>query len=168
MQKSQANEARIGENSTAISTLASGVANAMNYQLVEKADVTFAFGQAVLTPEAKAALDQVAQKVHSLPRSVIELVGFTDSTGSKSYNLALSRRRADAVARYLVQQRVPLRSIHIIGLGAEAPPEGLTADLTEVNPNPSRAELRRLARRVKVSVYGAGDITQGAAARLQQ
>jgi hypothetical protein len=65
-------------------------------------------------------------------------------------------------------QKVPLRSIHLVGLGEEAPPEGLTADLEAANPNPSKAELRRLERRVRIQLYGAGDITQGAASRIQQ
>jgi outer membrane protein OmpA-like peptidoglycan-associated protein len=80
----------------------------------------------------------------------------------------LSRRRAEAVQRYLVMQNVPLRAIHIVGLGEEAPPEGLAADLSMVDPNPSKAELDRLARRVHIRVFGAGDITQGTASRVQQ
>ena len=102
-----------------------------------------------------------------MPRAVIELAGFTDRIGSKNYNYALSRRRAEAVQRYLVMAKVPLRSIHIVGLGEEAPPEGLTADLSAVNPNPSKAELNRLARRVQIRVFGAGDITAGTASREQ-
>jgi OmpA-OmpF porin, OOP family len=165
IEESDANAGKIASNTTAIETLGSGVANALNYQLVEKADVTFAFNKAVLTTEAKAALDQIAAKATEMPRAVIELAGFTDRIGSKNYNYALSRRRAEAVQRYLVMAKVPLRSIHIVGLGEEAPPEGLTADLSAVNPNPSKAELNRLARRVQIRVFGAGDITAGTASR---
>lgn len=168
MSAAEENDTKIATNSTAIDTLTSGVANALNYQLVEKADVTFAFNKATLTPEAKTALDQVAQKAQGLPRVVVELAGFTDKIGSENYNLALSRRRAQAVQRYLVGQKVPLRDIHIAGFGEEAPPEGLTADLEMLDPHPSQKELNRLARRVSVRVYGAGDITQGAASRSQQ
>ena len=156
------------KNTAAIETLGSGVANALNYQEVEKGDVTFAFNKATLTSEAKAMLDGIAQKVQALPRAVVELTGFTDKRGSPNYNLALSRRRAEAVQRYLVMQKVPLRAIHIVGLGEEAPPEGMTADLTAINPNPTKAELARLARRVNIRVFGAGDISQGTASRVQQ
>jgi outer membrane protein OmpA-like peptidoglycan-associated protein len=161
MEEADANSSKIEANSTAISTLGTGVANALNYQLVEKADVTFAFNKAILTPEAKLALDQVALKVAGLPRAVVELTGFTDTVGSKNYNLALSRRRAEAVQRYLVLAKVPLRNIHIVGLGEEAPPEGLTADLSAVDANPTKAQLHRLARRVNIRVFGAGDISAG-------
>jgi outer membrane protein OmpA-like peptidoglycan-associated protein len=167
-QQAQANKDAIGRNSTDLAALTSGVANALNYQLVEKGDVTFAFDKSNLTKEAKSALDQIAQKTQSLPRAVVELSGFTDRIGTQSYNLALSRRRAEAVQRYLVRQNIPPRSIHIVGLGKEAPPPGLEADLTAINPNPSKQELDRLARRVSIRVYGAGDITQGTASRADQ
>jgi OOP family OmpA-OmpF porin len=159
MEEADANKAKITANDEAISNLAGGVANSLNYQLVEKADVTFAFNKSTLTPEAKAALDQVAQKMQGLPRAVVELAGFTDRTGSNSYNYALSRRRAEAVQRYLVMQKVPLRNIHIVGLGKEAPPAGLEADLQMVDPHPTAAESNRLARRVHIRVFGAGDVT---------
>jgi outer membrane protein OmpA-like peptidoglycan-associated protein len=168
MEESDANKTAINDNSTAITNLTAGVANSLNYQLVEKGDVTFGFNKATLTPEAKAMLDQIAAKVQGLPRAVVELTGFTDKTGSASYNLALSRRRAEAVQRYLISQNVPLRCIHIVGMGKEAPPSNLTSDLEAVNPNPTKAEMSRLARRVHVGVYGAGDITQGSAGRSQQ
>jgi len=168
MQESEANSEKITANSTAIVSLGAGVANALNYQQVETADVTFAFDQSTLTPEGMAVLDQVAAKMAQLPRAVVELSGFTDPIGSKNYNLALSRRRAEAVERYLVRQKVPLRQIHIVGLGKEAPPAHLAADLSMVDPNPTKAELHRLARRVHIQVFGAGDITEGTASRIQQ
>ncbi len=147
-------------NSTAITGLASGVANALNYKLVEDADVTFGFNKSTLSTEAKTALDEVANKAQAQPRAIVEVAGFTDKSGSKEYNLVLSRRRAEAVERYLVAQNVPLRSIHVIGLGEEAPPQGLEAELQAANPNASKSELHRLARRVRIRVFGAGDITQ--------
>jgi len=159
MEEAGANSSKIAANSAAMDTLASGVSNALNYQLVEKADVTFAFNKATLTPEAKLALDQVALKLQELPRAVIELAGFTDQVGRSNYNLALSRRRAEAVQRYLVNQKVPLRSIHIVGLGEEAPPPGLESSLMAVDSKPTQADLRRLARRVQIRIFGAGNIT---------
>jgi len=154
-------------NSTKITELGDGVAKALNYQQIEKADVMFGFNKSTLTPEAKLALDQAASKCLSLPRCVIELAGFTDTRGTKSYNLALSRRRAEAVQRYLVMQKVPLRSIHIVGMGKEPAPPGLEAEVAAVTGPPSRAEKYRLARRVQVRIFGAGDITAGTASRSE-
>jgi outer membrane protein OmpA-like peptidoglycan-associated protein len=167
MEEVESSGSKIAANSSAIDTLGSGVANALNYQQVEKADVTFAYNKDTLTPEAKVALDMIASKVQSLPRAVVEVVGFADKSGSSPYNLALSRRRAEAVERYLVMQKVPLRSIHIVGLGGEAPPPGLVADEMEINPGAGKTQYSRLARRVHIRVFGAGDITQGSASRVQ-
>jgi outer membrane protein OmpA-like peptidoglycan-associated protein len=169
MEASETNASAISANSTAITTLASGVSNALNFKLVDSADVTFGFNRATLTPEAKTALDQVISKIQSLPRSMVELAGFTDKSGAANYNLALSRRRAEAVQRYLVSQKVPLYSIHIVGLGEEAPPPGMEKDLSQTNPNATKAQRNQLARRVRISIYGAGDInTEGAASRSQE
>lgn len=164
-QLAEANQAKIDSNAKEMATLAE---NAWNYQVIEKGDVTFGFNQATLNNTAKMALDQIAQKAKTMPRAVVELEGFTDKVGSRSYNLALSRRRADAVARYLVSQSVPLRGIHVIGLGEEAPPAGLVADEDAVNPNATPRELQRLARRVRIRVYAPATSIAGEAARQQQ
>jgi outer membrane protein OmpA-like peptidoglycan-associated protein len=157
------------KSAAAIDTLGAGVANALNFQLVEQGDVTFALNSATLTPQAKSALDMMAQKALAQPRTVIELVGFTSKVGSSQYNLGLSRRRAEAVQRYLVQQKVPLQSIHLIGMGQEAPPANMVADLTAIDQNkPTKAQMNRLANRVHIRVFGAGDITSGTASRSPQ
>ena len=166
MESTESNKALIAGNTSAIDSLQSNVANALNYQLVDKEDVMFGFNKSTLTPQAKTTLSQIASKVQQMPRSVIELAGFTDPIGTKSYNLALSRRRAEAVQRYLIQQNVPLRNIHIVGLGKETPPEAFAPD----NPTPSSASRRetdKMERRVHISLYGAGDITSGSASRSQ-
>ena len=160
MQAAQANESKISANTTAISNLDA----AMNYTLIERGDVTFGFGQSNLDNTAKAALDEIIQKAQSSPRAVVELIGFTDPVGSASYNLALSRRRAEAVQRYLVKNSVPPRNIHIVGMGKEKPPATLTAELKAVDPNASPREFHRLARRVYIRVYATG-LAQGEAAR---
>ena len=157
LQQTETNSASIKANSVQISTLATDVEKALNYELVEKADVTFAFNKCSLTPEAKAALDQLASKILALPHAMVELAGFTDTIGSQNYNLALSVRRAEAVQRYLVMQNVPLRIMHVTGLGEETPPASLQADLSAVE-NPTKDDLNRLARRVRIHIFGAGEI----------
>jgi outer membrane protein OmpA-like peptidoglycan-associated protein len=160
MQTAQSNESKISANEAALTKLDA----AMNYTLIEKGDVTFGFNKSVLDNEAKVALDAIIQRAQSSPRTVVELVGFTDPIGSTQYNLTLSRRRAEAVQRYLVKNNVPLRGIHIIGMGKEQPPASLTADVQAVDPNASPKDIRRLARRVYIRVYSTG-LAQGEAAR---
>jgi outer membrane protein OmpA-like peptidoglycan-associated protein len=162
LQMSQANETKVTANATEISN----VANAMNVKLIGKGDVTFGFNKSTLDKNAKVALDALIQQAQTAPQPTVELVGFTDTTGSAQYNLALSRRRAEAVQRYLVNNNIPLRGIHIAGMGKEQPPAGLAEDVRALNPNASPREIRRLARRVYIRVYSSG-LSQGEAARSE-
>ena len=166
-QAAEANQAGIQNNNTAIAALGTLAQNAWNFQMIEKGDVTFAFNKATLDKDAKVALDLIAQKAKSMPRALVDLEGFTDKVGGSEYNLALSRRRAEAVARYLMRQNVPLQNIHIMGLGKEDPPPALAADFQAVEPNASPAEMRRLSRRVYIRVYAPATSIAGEAARSQ-
>jgi outer membrane protein OmpA-like peptidoglycan-associated protein len=132
------------------------LANDFNYTVVETGNVTFRFNKWELTPEAKVALDLMIQKVAATPRPLVEVLGYTDDIGPTSYNLTLSRRRAEAVARYLVQNNVPLKSISLLGLGKEQTPQLLAAEVETFNPNASKQELRGLARRVRIRLYAPG------------
>ena len=105
--------------------------------------VLFGFDRAILTDEAKQQLSSLIAQAGSRTRYVVEVRGFTDTTGSADYNLQLSQRRADAVVRELNSKlNVPLRAIHMLGLGQDAP----TAD------NKTR-EGRKQNRRVEVTLY---------------
>ena len=166
-QMAQENQTKIEANAKGISDMATLAQNAWNFQLIEKGDVTFGFNKSDLDNDAKIALDVIAQKAKAMPRAVVELDGFTDKSGSSQYNLALSRRRAEAVARYLVRQDVPLRNIHMLGLGEETPPSSLTADLKAVDPNATPRDIQRLARRVIIRVYAPATAVAGEAARSE-
>jgi OOP family OmpA-OmpF porin len=111
-----------------------------NLQLIDKGDVTFQLNKSRLDKQAQAELDMIAQKAKSTPRAVISLEGFADKTGGSEHNLRLSRQRADAVARYLVKQNVPLTSINMIGLGEENPSSALASDF----PIPGSVATRRV------------------------
>jgi len=126
------------------------------YSVVDTANVTFPTSRWTLSAAAKAALDQLIQKAMSIPRAVFEVTGFTDDTGPTSYNLTLSRRRADAVARYLVSNNVPLKSISLIGMGKDQTPEMLKAEVEGFNPNASRREIRSQKRRVLIRLLAPG------------
>jgi outer membrane protein OmpA-like peptidoglycan-associated protein len=154
MSESQENARKLAANSQA-----SAGTTDLNYKLVASADVTFGFNKFSLTPEAKTELDQLASKVQSMPRVLVELVGFTDATGPQDYNLNLSRERADSVQRYLVTQKVPLYVIHTVGLGAEAPPSGL--EEAEASSNSSKSEA---SRRVLIRIFGSADVVAQASA----
>ena len=159
MQEADADKVQIAANSTAIND----VRNSLNYQLVEKADVEFAFDKATLSPKAKAELDAIAARVQSMPRAVIELAGFTDPVGTANYNFDLSRRRAWAVQRYLVERNVPARSIHVIGFGEEPGPKSMALSASQTAGARRKAEWHRAERRVSIQIYGAGELSGGTA-----
>jgi outer membrane protein OmpA-like peptidoglycan-associated protein len=132
----QADQAKIGD-------LTVEFQNMDNLKLSATESVLFGLNKSALSDEAKAKLDQIVQQTSSLSRYVLEVEGFTDKTGSKEYNLVLSARRADAVMRYLVDKKVPLRRIHMLGLGVDQAAEG----------EESTPATRKEARRVVVKVW---------------
>jgi len=173
LQQTQTNTAALqagGAVLAAHSTELVKLANDFNYTVVESGNVTFRFNKWELTPEAKVALDLMIQKVAATPRPLVEVLGYTDDIGPTSYNLTLSRRRAEAVARYLVQNNVPLKSISLLGLGKEQTPQLLAAEVEAFNPNASKQERRGLARRVRIRLYapGAGSNVASASADAAQ
>jgi outer membrane protein OmpA-like peptidoglycan-associated protein len=155
MEATDANKTAIETNRTAITN----VKDSLNYQLVEKADVFFDFGKATLRPSARAELDAIAAKAQAMPRSVIELAGFTDHVGTRNYNDELSRRRAWTVQRYLIEHNVPARSIHVVGLGEQMnpPPDGL--GLETASTATTKSGQRQMQRRVSIRLFGAGELT---------
>lgn len=96
--------------------------NVDNYQPNQKVAVLFAFNSDKLTKDAKDQLDQFAQTIQTQKHYVIQVQGYTDKVGPESYNLDLSRRRADAVVRYLtLNYSVPLVKVSMLGYGKAAP-----------------------------------------------
>src|SRR5579863_10026892 len=107
-----------------VDTLQNTVANLDNYRVVSEASVRFGFDKDILSKDAQAALDQIANVVPSTKGYIITVEGATDSTGDAEYNYALSQRRADAVIQYLASQHnVPAYKIYLIGLGKDKPVE---------------------------------------------
>ena len=81
--------------------------------------VTFAFGSADLTPQARAQLDELAQalKMDALSSFQFRVSGHTDAVGSDEYNEWLSQERASSVVSYLNQHGVDSQRLEAIGLG---------------------------------------------------
>jgi len=133
------------QNQQALTSLRGLVANIDDYKLQTTVSVPFQFDKFVLTPAAKQDLDKLAADVKADKRFFVAVEGYTDSTGSRSYNEALSRRRADTVVQYLVGKHdLPIYRVHMIGLGVERP-------VDEAKSRDARAKNRR----VEVKVFSA-------------
>ena len=82
--------------------------------------VNFAFDDATVRDNDQASLDRFAAIVNKYYNgSVVTVEGFTDPAGSKSYNLALSKRRAEAVAQYLQTKGLDSTHVRAVGYGKD-------------------------------------------------
>ncbi len=79
--------------------------------------VFFNWDKADLTPRAMQIVSEAAQASQSTNVTQLNVNGYTDTSGSASYNMKLSYRRANSVASQLVQDGVPKANIEIKGYG---------------------------------------------------
>jgi len=106
--------------------------------------VTFATNSADLISESYTVLNTTAASLRPYPDLVVEVRGYTDSTGSPAYNLKLSQRRAETVMQYLLSHGVT-NQMTAKGYGKENP----IAD--------NKTQEGRLAnRRVTLRIVGEG------------
>lgn len=67
-------------------------------------DVLFDFNKWHIKKRAEKTLEKLVQAIKKLKIKEILIEGYTDSRGSKEYNLTLSKRRAEAVKLWLVEK----------------------------------------------------------------
>lgn len=127
-----------------------------DYVVQSTSTVNFKVGSAVLSPEAKQNLDQVAQAAQTLKGYTIEITGFASADGDAKMNKALSQRRAQAVIDYLVENHnIPLRRIGTsYGFG----------ELQAVADNTTR-EGREQNRRVEIKLLVSRGLNQNVEVR---
>lgn len=104
-------------------------------------EVSFDFGKYTLKPAFYPTLDRLSEVLNKYNRSVVHVVGHTDSVGSQSSNQILSEHRAQSVASYLTSHGVPYDRVRTEGRG-------------ELEPRDSNetASGRQLNRRVEIYV----------------
>ena len=100
-------------------------------------DITFDIDQSNVKPQFRDTLYNVAQTLREYESTTVDVAGHADATGADDYNMALSQRRADAVARVLSQNGVnPVRLVSV-GFGESRP-------ITENNTADGRSKNRRV------------------------
>ncbi|HEV2432274.1 MAG TPA: OmpA family protein [Burkholderiales bacterium] len=107
------------------------------------ADVLFDFDKAVIKPEGKSKLDDIANKVRGVNLEVVIAIGHADSVGTDQYNQRLSVRRAESVKAYLVSKGIEGNRVYTEGKGEKQP----------VADNKTR-DGRSKNRRVEIEVIG--------------
>ena len=100
-------------------------------------NITFATDHDQVIPPFYATLDSVAIVLNKFNKTLVDVDGHTDSTGSAAHNQALSERRAQSVANYLAGRGVDPRRMSAVGYGFTRP---IASNDTEIG----RAENRRV------------------------
>lgn len=100
-------------------------------------NVTFQTNQSNVEPQFYETLNSVAVVLQNYPKTLVDVYGHTDSTGSDQYNLELSNRRAMSVANYVSGRGVDPRRVYVTGYGESQP---IASNATESG----RAQNRRV------------------------
>ncbi len=104
-------------------------------------NVTFDVNQAAINASFYPVLNSVAKVAQEYNKTLIDVAGHTDSTGTVAYNMDLSQRRANSVVQYLQGQGVDSARIYAEGYGPHYP----------IADN-STAEGRSQNRRVEIAL----------------
>jgi outer membrane protein OmpA-like peptidoglycan-associated protein len=111
---------------TRLTTVETVVSNIDQYKSTNQTEIRFRPGQTVLSAQAKQAIDQMAEPVKNQRGYIIEVQGFSSGKGQTA--ISTSRKMADAVVRYLVENHeIPVYRIYVLGMG-NAPVQTASAD----------------------------------------
>jgi outer membrane protein OmpA-like peptidoglycan-associated protein len=113
--------------------------NGDNLILNMPGNVTFDVDRSDVRGDFFPVLNSVSLVLKEYNKTIIDVVGHTDSTGRLEYNMQLSQKRADSVAQYIQAQGIDPARIATAGMGPQYP----------VSSNDT-AEGRQLNRRVEL------------------
>jgi OmpA-OmpF porin, OOP family len=146
-----ANKQKIDQNIKDIEENTDRFTALSEYDVKGDATVNFNVGSSTVSAKDQEELKKLAQTATGLTGYIIEVMGYTDSSGSAAMNTKLSEDRAKAVINYLVQQgNVPVR--HIVAPGAMGEYQPAGSNETKAG----RAENRRVVVKVLVNKGIAG------------
>jgi outer membrane protein OmpA-like peptidoglycan-associated protein len=111
-------------------------------RLIMPGDITFATNSADIRPGFYSTLNSVAIVLRKYNKTVVEVDGFTDNTGTAMYNQQLSENRAQSVATYFGSQGINPNRLSVRGFGERHP----IATNASVNG-------RSLNRRVEIRIH---------------
>jgi OOP family OmpA-OmpF porin len=89
--------------------------------LLAKGSIRFESGRAAIDPDSTGLLDRLIETAMRCPAANIEIAGHTDGDGEDAFNQALSEKRAQAVADYLVKAGLPADRFTAVGYGSTQP-----------------------------------------------
>ncbi|MCY1053646.1 OmpA family protein [Nannocystis sp. SCPEA4] len=86
---------------------------------------------------SKSTLDNAVKVLKDFPSVKVEISGHTDASGDRDHNIDLSKRRADAVKKYLVDKGIDSARITTRGAGPDEP-------IADNNTKDGKAKNRRI------------------------
>jgi outer membrane protein OmpA-like peptidoglycan-associated protein len=114
-----------------LTTVEGVVSNIDQYKATNQTEIRFRPGQSVLSTDAKTAIDQLAEPLKGQRGYIVEVQGFSSGKGQAA--IATSRKMADSVVRYLVENHeIPVYRIYVLGMGNAPLPTA--ADETGAKP----------------------------------
>lgn len=81
----------------------------------------FDFDSDVIKGAARSNLTDLARSLQNYPNTEVLIVGHTDATGTDSYNMDLSYRRANSARAFLISQGIPSNRVRTEGRGETEP-----------------------------------------------
>lgn len=90
-------------------------------KLIMPGNITFGTDSAAIASNFYAPLNNLANSFKQFNQNTIEIVGYTDSTGSREHNMDLSQQRAQSVATYLSSQGIDPSRLSSRGMGPDQP-----------------------------------------------
>lgn len=104
--------------------------------------INFKTGSTELTYSSFKTLNDISKSLQNFPNVKIQVLGFTDNTGSVNTNKTLSLKRAQTVVDYLVVSGIKAERLEAVGMGSAAPiASNKTLDGRVKN---RRVEIRRI------------------------
>ncbi|KAA1176259.1 OmpA family protein [Marinobacter salinexigens] len=97
------------------------VRNGDQIELVMPGNITFDLNQASIKPSFSGTLESVALVLAEFDKTIIQIEGHTDSSGSDSYNQLLSEKRASSVRDFLLNQGIQSSRTRAVGYGERYP-----------------------------------------------
>ncbi|MCO7188896.1 MULTISPECIES: OmpA family protein [unclassified Pseudoalteromonas] len=90
-------------------------------RLVLPSNITFATGLSVINPGFQKTLAGIARVMHKYDKTLLSIIGHTDSTGAAGFNQILSEQRANSVKQSLLPLQIHPDRIHTQGAGESQP-----------------------------------------------
>jgi outer membrane protein OmpA-like peptidoglycan-associated protein len=85
--------------------------------------IYFDFDKATLQPASEKELNQLVALILNNPNKTFTIIGHTDNLGNEAYNLALSKKRAESVVKYLIEKGIEPSRLISKGMGSSQPSE---------------------------------------------